>query len=106
MATVVDAARVTTPGNTVWRTCTGCGLLAPLASHVDRCPVCDRPGEREFAQRHTATGWEFAHRYAGLLGRIEAWAVRIPDVSDAERLDHIRQALTALDQIQQGKEVG
>ncbi|GIF09518.1 hypothetical protein [Actinoplanes siamensis] len=37
------------------------------------------------------------YRYATLVGRIEAWALLIPDVSDAERLDRIRQALTADD---------
>jgi len=102
MATVVDAARVTTPGNTVWRTCAGCGTLTPLPPTVDRCPICDRSDSRIAVERHAATGWESAHRYAAILGRIEAWALLIPDVSDAERLDHIRDALTALDQDTKG----
>lgn len=75
MATVVDAARVTTPDNTA------------------------------FAERHARSGWELAQQYAGLLGRIEAWALLIPDVSDAQRLDHIRHALAGLHRIHQGKEV-
>jgi hypothetical protein len=96
MPKVVDTARVTTRESAVWRTCSGCGLLAPLPPGIDRCPVCDRPATRDFADRHTSAGWERAHRYAGLLGRIEAWAVLIPHVSDAERLTHIREALAAL----------
>jgi len=91
MPTVNDAARITTRDGAVWRTCVGCGLPAPLAPEVDSCPACRRP------VRHDVTGWDFAHRYAGVLGRIEAWAVLIPHVSDAERLDHIRDALTHLD---------
>ena len=94
MPTVVDAARVTTKANTVWRTCTGCSRLAPLAPGIDRCPDCTPPAS---TNEHPAdAAWDHAHRYAAAVGRIEAWAVLIPDVSDAERLAHIREALTEL----------
>ncbi|GIE92308.1 hypothetical protein [Actinoplanes regularis] len=89
MPKVVDAARVTTRDNTVWRTCTGCSLLKPLPDDVDRCGVCDSSRPRTPGE----AGWDIAYRYAALVGRIDAWAVQIPCVSDAERLDHIRQLL-------------
>ena len=41
MPKVVDAARVTVKHNAVWRTCTGCGQLAPLPPQVDHCAACD-----------------------------------------------------------------
>ncbi|TWG14018.1 hypothetical protein [Actinoplanes teichomyceticus] len=93
MPKVVDAARVTAQANTVWRTCTGCSLLKPLADGVERCPACQTPAP----QTVTEAGWDLAGRYATLVGRIEAWAHLIPNVSDTERLDHIRQALATLD---------
>ncbi|MBB2945338.1 hypothetical protein FB565_005071 [Actinoplanes lutulentus] len=98
MPKVVDAARVTTRDNTVWRTCTECGQLRPIPDGVERCDACLQQREREALQQHALNGWEYAHRYTGVIGRIEAWALLIPNVSDAERLDHIRQALSTLDQ--------
>ncbi|MEU4422916.1 hypothetical protein AB0F81_19995 [Actinoplanes sp. NPDC024001] len=105
MPKVVDAARVTTPTNTVWRTCIGCSQTKPLTTGVDRCDGCEEAADQEALQEdiqealreHALTGWEHVHRYAGVIGRIEAWALLIPNVSDAERLDNIRQALAALD---------
>jgi hypothetical protein len=91
MPTVNDAARITTRDGSVWRTCAGCGLLAPLPPDVDTCPGCRRP------IRHDVTGWDTVHRYANVLGRVKAWAESIPHVPDAERLDHIRQELAKLD---------
>jgi hypothetical protein len=105
MATVVDAARLSTPGNTIWRTCAGCGTLAPLPPTVDRCPTCDRPDNRSAADRYAAAGWDLAVRHAKVIGRIEAWAVLITDVSDAERLDHIREALVTLHDLRRDAEV-
>ena len=98
MPKVVDAARVTAPSNTVWRTCTGCDQLAPLPADVDLCQLCIRPKPepRTVAEIHAATGWDIVYRYATLVGRIDAWAELIPGVSDAERLEHIRHALKTL----------
>ncbi|GAA4939187.1 hypothetical protein [Actinoplanes utahensis] len=107
MAKVVDAARVTTPSNTVWRTCTGCGLTNPLADGVDLCKLCAESelAPRTVAEIHAATGWDIVYRYASLVGRIDAWAEQIPDVSDAERLDNIRHALKTLHPLRPGREV-
>ena len=93
MPTVVDAARITARGAAVWRTCSGCGLLSPT---TDRCLGCRRP-VTDVVTDHRVTGWDFANLYATLLGRIDAWAGLIPDVSDAERLCGIREVLKALD---------
>ncbi len=41
MPTVSEAARVTTRDGTVWRTCQGCGVLAPLPPEVERCSGCE-----------------------------------------------------------------
>ena len=102
MPKVVDTARVTTPKSAIWRTCNGCGLPAPLPPGADRCTGCDRPvADITALEQHALAGWERAHRYAAVVGRIEAWAVLIPDVSDAERVAHIRQALTDLDTLNQ-----
>ncbi|MBW6437667.1 hypothetical protein KZ829_28425 [Actinoplanes hulinensis] len=98
MPKVVDAARVTTPSNTVWRTCIGCSDTKPLTADVDRCDNCEDAADQEELRERTLTGWEHVNRYAGVIGRIEAWALLIPNVSDAKRLDHIRQALATLDQ--------
>lgn len=95
MPKVVDAARVTTPRNTTWRACTGCEQVQPLRTGVDRCPICTESDARQVLEQHALNGWGHAHRYAALVGRIEAWALLIPDVSDAERLDCIRQAIAA-----------
>ena len=106
MPKVVDAARVTSPSNTVWRTCDRCSQLKPLSDGVNRCNECaaiDRPPT--VAEVHAATGWDIAHRYAELVGRIDAWAELIPGVSDAERLDHIRHALKTLHPLRPGREV-
>jgi hypothetical protein len=46
MPTVVNAARVTTKDDAVWRTCAGCGLLVALPPEIWRCQACmpaDRP---------------------------------------------------------------
>ena len=94
MPTVNDTARITTRDGAVWRTCAGCGLLAPMPADVDRYPACNRPASAP--ADHAARGWELAHRYVAALGRIQAWAVLIPHVTDAERLAKIRQALTVL----------
>jgi hypothetical protein len=96
MPTVSKAARLTTRDTAVWRTCIGCGQLAPLPPEVDHCCYCDRSDVNDATDRHARFGWELAHRYAAVVGRIEAWAVLISHVSDAERLDHIRQALSGL----------
>ncbi|MET7401180.1 hypothetical protein ABZS66_47650 [Dactylosporangium sp. NPDC005572] len=40
MPKLVDAARITSPGGTVWRTCAECTNLAPLPPAVDRCDAC------------------------------------------------------------------
>jgi hypothetical protein len=40
MPTVSKAARVTARAGAVWRTCGGCGILAPLPPDVDRCGDC------------------------------------------------------------------
>jgi hypothetical protein len=101
MPKVVDAARVTTRVNTVWRTCSGCDQIKPLRRGVKRCATCT-----QVLERHALNGWEHAQRYAALIGRIEAWTLLIPDVSDAERLDHIRQALATFDQVVPAEAVG
>ncbi|GIE32263.1 hypothetical protein Ait01nite_053080 [Actinoplanes italicus] len=102
MPKVVDAARVTTPSNTVWRTCIGCTEVKPLAKGIDRCDSCEDAADQEAVEEglraHALTGWEHVNRYAGAIGRIEAWALLIPNVTDAERLDHIRDALATLEQ--------
>lgn len=41
MPKVVDAARVTTKDDAVWRECVGCGRLAPLAPDVHHCEDCN-----------------------------------------------------------------
>lgn len=96
MPTVNDAARITTRDGSVWRTCAGCGLLSALPPNADKCPVCDRPTTATTDVRPAPDIWEIAHRYAAALGRVEAWAVLIPHVTDAERLAKIREALTGL----------
>jgi hypothetical protein len=99
MPKVVDAARVTTRHDTVWRTCIGCGDTKPMTTGVDRCDGCEEAADQEELRERSLTGWEHVNRYAGAIGRIEAWAVLIPNVSDAERLDNIREVLAALDQV-------
>ncbi|GAA0473666.1 hypothetical protein Ade02nite_73990 [Paractinoplanes deccanensis] len=96
MPKVVDAARVTTRDDTVWRTCTECAHLRPIPDGVERCDACLQQREREALRQHALNGWEYARRYATVIGRIEAWALLIPDVSDAERIDKIRHALKSL----------
>jgi hypothetical protein len=102
MAKVVDAARVTTPSNTVWRTCIGCSQPTPLPNGIDRCDDCEDRADQEALQEALRepepTGWEYASRYARAIGCIQAWALLIPNVTDAERLDHIREALATLEQ--------
>ncbi|MEU4693178.1 hypothetical protein [Actinoplanes sp. NPDC023714] len=97
MPKVVDAARVTTRDNTVWRTCTGCSRLKPLPDGVDRCEDCAASKKQTTDER----GWDLAYRYADLVGRIDAWAVQIPCVSDAERIDKIRHLLKTLHPLRQ-----
>ncbi|RZU50817.1 hypothetical protein EV385_2603 [Krasilnikovia cinnamomea] len=53
MPKVVDAARVTTPPSAVWRSCTTCDHLVPLAPDTARCPRC---------QHLSATGPAFTER--------------------------------------------
>lgn len=100
MAKVVDAARVTTPSNTVWRTCIGCSRPKPLPANIDRCDDCEDAADQEALEEglrtHALTGWEHANRYANTIGRIKAWAVLIPHATDAERLAGIRDVLAAL----------
>lgn len=100
MAKVVDAARVTTPSNTVWRTCIGCSQTKPLTADIDRCDDCEDRADQEALEEglreHALTGWEHVHRYAGAIGRIEAWALLIPNVTDAERIASIREVLATL----------
>jgi hypothetical protein len=94
MPKVVDAARVTTPSNTVWRTCDRCSRLQPLPEGADQCDNCAAANQSPTAaEKYAATGWKFTHRYAELVGAISAWAEVITDVSDAERLDRIRHLL-------------
>ncbi|WP_045747634.1 hypothetical protein [Actinoplanes rectilineatus] len=97
MPKVSDVARITTRCNTIWRTCAGCELLKSLPPDVDRCTACADPEARNILEKQAQLGRERLYRYAALVGRIEAWALLIPAVSDAERLEHIRQALTADD---------
>ncbi len=54
MPKVIDAARVTTRDNAVWRTCSGCGQLAALAPDADRCPACTPTPTAEVAPVFTA----------------------------------------------------
>jgi hypothetical protein len=55
MPKVVDAARVTTRDNAVWRTCAGCSQLAALPPELTTCPACtsdtDEPGVAGFTAR-------------------------------------------------------
>ena len=97
MPKVSDVARVATRDNAIWRTCAGCELLKSLPPTVGRCTACADPDARHVLNQHAQIGWEKVYRYATLVGRIEAWALSIPNISDAERLGHIRQALTADD---------
>jgi hypothetical protein len=92
MPKVVDASRVTTPSNTVWRTCTGCAQLAALPVGTLRCPSCttDTPTP--------PLGWQLANQYAELVGRIEAWAFPIVETSDAACLARIRDLITDFNQ--------
>ncbi|MFI7543047.1 hypothetical protein [Actinoplanes sp. NPDC049599] len=92
MPTVNDAARITTSGRAVWRTCGGRGLLSALPPGADTCPGCDRPTDAPSAPDRT----EVVDRYAATMGRIKAWA-DMPHVSDAERLHKIRLFLAELD---------
>jgi hypothetical protein len=93
MPKVVDAARVTIPTNTIWRTCTGCAVLAPLAPDTNRCTDCTAaPPLADPA----AQAWQRINRYAQTIGRIEAWATMPGDITDAARLAKIRDAVTAL----------
>ena len=93
MPKVVDAARVTIPTNTMWRTCTGCAVLAPLAPDTDRCPNCTAaPVPVDPAAR----AWQRINQYAQTIGRIEAWATMPAEITDAARLAKIRDAVTAL----------
>ena len=103
MPKVVDAARVTTPTNTVWRTCTGCDRLRPLPDGVDRCDDCTTTTElpRSYAQ----TGWDIATGFAELVGAITAWAEQVPGRSDAERLAEIRHLLKTLNPLRPDGEV-
>ena len=39
-----EATRVSTRHDAVWRDCTGCGALAPLAPDTDRCDECTKEG--------------------------------------------------------------
>ena len=94
MPTLNDAARVTTSSRAVWRTCGGCGLLAPLTPDDEKCPGCDRPNSTD--AQPAPTRWDVANQYAETMGRIQAWA-DMPCVSDAERLDNIRRFLAELD---------
>ena len=40
MPKVVDAARITTRAAVVWRSCAGCGTLAPLGAAEEHCREC------------------------------------------------------------------
>ena len=93
MPTVMDAARITIRDNAVWRTCTGCTLLAPLTPDVDRCADCTNPAPVDPA----ADAWRRMNRYAEAIGRIQAWATMPGQVSDGTRLAKIRDALAVLD---------
>ncbi|MEU4564898.1 hypothetical protein AB0F72_41510 [Actinoplanes sp. NPDC023936] len=90
MPKVVDAARVTTRDNTVWRTCTSCSELKPLLDDIERCAECTAPKPSTAAE----AGWQVAKHYAELVGRISAWTdEKIPGFSDTERLAQIRRLL-------------
>ncbi|WP_229076057.1 hypothetical protein [Actinoplanes sp. DH11] len=101
MPKVSDAARVTTKDNTVWRTCTGCSRLKPLPDQADRCDSC----ATEKPPAATGSGWDIAYDFAELVGGIQAWAEEITDVTDAERLDHIRHLLKTLHPLRKDKGV-
>jgi hypothetical protein len=96
MPKLSDAARITTKDNTIWRTCAGCDLLKSLPPDIDRCAACADPDTRLAQNQHAQAGWDKVYQYARLVGRIEAWA-SMPYASDAERLDGIRQVLSAAD---------
>ncbi|WP_306215013.1 hypothetical protein [Actinoplanes sp. RD1] len=94
MPTLPDPAQVNLPGRTTWRTCGTCGLNAALAPGVDTCQSCAHPTTMD--TQRALTGWPLAHLYAETVGRVRAWA-DMAGVTDAERLDRIRQALVHLD---------
>ncbi|GAB1688364.1 hypothetical protein [Krasilnikovia sp. M28-CT-15] len=67
MPKVVDAARVTTSPSAVWRTCTTCDQLVPLAPDTDRCPRCQTSSagpaftDRELAEARADLAEACAH---------------------------------------------
>jgi hypothetical protein len=102
MPTVNDAARITSRQGSVWRYCAGCALFSPLPPDTASCSNCTRPF-RNSADSPPLGASDLLYCYAAMLGRIEAWAGSIPDVDDAERLDQIRFALTALNFLHPGR---
>lgn len=50
---IATAVRITTKSNAIWRDCTGCGFLAPLAPDETRCRTCRQPFT---ARRRPASG--------------------------------------------------
>ncbi|GAA1624722.1 hypothetical protein [Actinoplanes couchii] len=87
---VVDAARVTTPIDLVWRNCTGCDRHRLMTDGADRCDLCAGIAPRPAAE----VGWDLANQLARLVGAIEGWADDLSDVTDAEKLAKIRHLLS------------
>lgn len=46
MPVIAACVRVTTKSRAIWRTCTACGALAPLAPDESRCRVCPQKSRR------------------------------------------------------------
>jgi hypothetical protein len=85
MPKVVDAARITTRGGTIWRVCAGCGQLAALSPDMTVCPSCDRPA-RPMVRRAPRE----RHELVGLLSGPAVIAVR--DVYARTAADVLRVA--------------
>jgi hypothetical protein len=106
MPTVSKAARVTARAGAVWRTCGGCGILAPLSPDVDRCGDCvqadqlrglaDHFDHNDLADVSFAGGVfaaaiaEVAHHEIGDPGSWDCYGT-VP-----EEMDRLRRALTRM----------
>ena len=53
MASLASVVRITSRQSATWRTCTGCGRLAPLAPDATRCADCP-PATVRTARRRAA----------------------------------------------------
>lgn len=43
MSVIAACVRVTTKSRAIWRTCTACGVLAPLTPDENSCRACPQP---------------------------------------------------------------